>query len=186
MAKDGINIQLEGGARLDRVLQQLDVAKSGQGSRIINSSLKKASEAVRTSVANKAPTAQNKTYKNPNKMGSRGGKSFASRNHKRGTLRRSIKARLSHRARPNINTFIASVYVQDGHKKKAPVNEDGWYAFFLQNANKYSGMPSAYKANDFMKKGTKAAKGTFKRIMEVQMLGKITRAQKKLIKQGLL
>jgi len=175
MAKDGITLRLEGGARLDRILSQLDPNVS---SRIINSSLKKAHEEVRDSIAAKVPTAQNKVYKNPNKMGSRGAKVFASRNHKRGTLRKAIKSRISGRARPNTKVFIASVYVKDGGGNP---NEDGFYGFWVQNGNKYGGIPDKYKPNDFMKKGTKAAKVKFKTIMEVQMLKKITKAQQKMI-----
>jgi HK97 gp10 family phage protein len=172
MAKDGLTLKLEGGARLDQILSKLD---PNQSKRIIDSSLKKAGQAVRDTTKSLAPVARNPVYKDPSKMGSRGGKVVKSRPHPLGTLRRSIKSRLSGRARPNSKTFIASVYVQDGHKNKAANYEDGWYAHFVTRGFHNN------RKNDFMKRGARASKGKFKSIMEVQMLKKITKAQQKIL-----
>ena len=176
MARDGFSIKIEGGAKLDKILTQLD---PNQSSRIINSSLKKGHEAVAEKIQEKTPTAQNKVYKNPSKIGSRNPnvKGLTSRIHKRGDLRKAIKSRVSGRARPNEDVFIASVYVQDGKN----ANPDGWYANFVTQSGKgsYSGMK--YKPNDFMKKGAKASSSKFQSIMSNEMLKKLTRAQQRML-----
>jgi len=177
MARSEGFISFKGGKELDRILSKLDPNVS---SRIINSSLKKGHEVVRDSIISKTPTAQNKVYKNPDKLGSRNkkNKGLKSRIHKRGTLRKAIRSRVSGRARPNSDVFIASVYINDGGTNP---NEDGWYANFVMQDGRgtYDGMK--YKGNNFMKKGAIAAQPKFIKIMEVEMLKKLTRAQQKMI-----
>lgn len=172
MAKDGFTLKLEGGARLDQILSQLDPIQS---KRIIDSSLKKAGDAVEKAVKSVTPVANHSVYKNPSKLGSRNPKvkKLKSRIHPLGTLRRSVQSGLRGKARPNDKTFIASVYVKDGGKHGAKNWEDGWYGKAV-----LEGWGNQRK-NDFMKRGARVGKPKFKSIMENQMLKKITKAQQK-------
>ena len=174
MAQDGINIRLEGGAQLDKILAKM---QKSAGTKIINQSLTKASAAVRKAVKKEAPVS---------KEGVSGNK-LSSRNHNKGTLRRSIKSGLRRKVNLGKSTFLASVYVQDGHKNKAPNNADGWYAHFVQTGKGFSGMSSwkSYKKTSFMKKGVDGAKSAFRKIMNEQMTKKIVEHNQKLINKGL-
>ena len=178
MAKGGLDIKILGGKKLDAILNKLDPNVSA---RIINASLKKAHIMAANEIRAKAPTAQNKVYKNPSKIGSRNPKNagLTSRIHKRGTLRKSIQSRISGRARPNEKVFLASVFINDGSND----GNDGWYAHFVTRSTKgnYSGMPNKYRANNFMEKGAKAAAPKYKAIMAMEMTVKLTRAQQRMI-----
>lgn len=178
MAKDGINFRVLNGKQADIILGMLDINVS---SRIINSSLKKAGEAVEAKVKQSTPVS---------KAGTKGNK-LASRNHSKGTLRRSIKYGLRTRARPNANTFIASVYAQDGRKNKAPNDSDGWYSHMVVEGRKGKTRPKgkgslgSYNKEGYMKRGARKAKGRFKSIMTLELSKKLTRAlQRKLKKMG--
>ena len=175
MAKDKLTFKILNSNQIDIALGMLEPSVS---SRIINASLKKAGEAVVPIVKREAPISDS---------GTSGNVKYKSRNHTKGTLRRSIKYGLKARARPNDKTFIASIFAQDGKKRKADASEDGWYSHMVRKGRKGSSRPSGrgslsgFQKDDFMARGARKGKGKFNSIMTLQFSQKLTKAlQKKL------
>jgi regulator of protease activity HflC (stomatin/prohibitin superfamily) len=100
MPRDGINIRLEGGARLDSILSKM---RKSVGTRLVNQSLTKGAAEVRKEVKKSAPRAKKDTT----------GFKLESRNIKKGQLRRAIKSGLRRKMKTDRNTFIAGVWIQD-------------------------------------------------------------------------
>lgn len=176
MARDRISLKLVGGAKLDRVLAKLDPNVS---SRIVNASIKKAGEAARDVVEKSIPVSRD---------GTSGNRKYKSRNHNKGTLRRALKFSLKSRARPNPNVFIASIYIQDG---VGVPDEDGWYSHMVMKGRKGKKRPSGrgsakgLNKDNYMDRGSKKATPVYKRTMKAELLNKLTRAHRKMIKNAL-
>ena len=61
MAKDGLNIRLEGGAYLDRVLSKMAVTQQSDASKIVKASLSGAATQAKKTIANGVPKANKDT-----------------------------------------------------------------------------------------------------------------------------
>jgi hypothetical protein len=151
MAKDGLHIRFKGGQKLDRALSEIANLHQSKATLIVNNSLSAASTQLKKSIKSVTPESSNGSN---GRDGSRGAATKV-KGHTKGTLKRSLEARLQKTSglSRNRNIFAASVFVRDGHgrNKEKDNNKDGWYAHFMQG-----GTPNISK-NDFMAKGTAKA-----------------------------
>jgi len=162
--------------RLDSLLVDLmNSPNSDAGNRVINNTLMAAGKVIKEFVQDEAPESKHGSYKNPSKVGSRGGKVYRSRIHDSGALRRSIKASVKEKARPNNKTFIAAVYVRKGGVNP---NEDGWHGIFS-----VGGYGQHRRKNNFIQRGLNNAKNKARAKMTGGLEKKIVSMEKRIIKK---
>jgi hypothetical protein len=174
--KDRIILDTTELKKLDSLI--VDLMKSPDsdaGHRVINNTLRAAGKVIKEGVQSEAPQSDFGSYMNPSKAGSRGGKVYRSRIHDSGALRRSIKASVKERARPNNKTFIAAVYARKGGVNP---NEDGWHGVFA-----VGGYGQHRRKNNFMKRGLESVRNKARAKMTGGLEKKIVSMQKRIIKK---
>ena len=150
MAKDGLNIRLEGGVALDRVLSKMAITKQSSASRIVDQSLNKASADVRKKVKKATP-------KNT------------------GQLRRSIKSGLRKKVNVPRDVFLSGLWFQQGAEfGKA----DGYYARWILKRHEANAF--GYKGGDnFLKPAINNSKAGFRKVVGDQLAQKIAKESQK-------
>lgn len=118
---DGINIRLEGGARLDRILSKMAITHQSAASRIVNSVIKKAAAGVRKSMKPNIPKTN---------LGDTTGFKTVSRNVSVGQLRNSLKSGLRNKVNIPRDVFLGGVWFNEGGGK-GKKNDDGFFAKFV-------------------------------------------------------
>lgn len=157
MAKDGVSITIRNFDRFDRILNGL--GSISKGTKIVKTSLMQAAKPVRTAAKKEAPVRKKEPFFKDK---------IDSRNHKKGTLRRSIKSAL----RPKYgdkNFFAAAVFTQRG----GAVNSDGWFSHMVNSGHKIV-LPSGAKKgktppNEFMARGRKRSRLAFNSVMKMKL-----------------
>ncbi len=156
MAKDGIKMTLHGGAKLDRKLAKIANIKQSKATKMVNDSLKNASAEVGKTI---------RTFIPQSKKGASGWKTYDSRNHPKGALRRSIRWGLLNKVQSERTSFIAGVFIANaggkGKLKSKGARDDGWFAPFFMgdkhrpNAHGFTG------GRNVIDKGVKSSSGKF-------------------------
>lgn len=105
MARDGLSMKLEGGAKLDRVLAKMAVTHQSKTSTLVYGALKSASNVTKKSVAANAPVDK-------------------------GTLKASLVNGLRRKVRTPRNVFLAAVNFKFTRKKNSNEGTGGWTSLF--------------------------------------------------------
>lgn len=158
MAKDGLNIRLENGAQLDRILAKM---QQRVGTKVVNQSLTKGAAELRKGIKKKTPKASKDTT----------GFKLKSRNVEKGQLQRSVKSGLRRKVNLGKHTFLAGVWFQEG-RGKAKKSDDGFFARWVINRH----APNAFGyegGNNFLINAVKSSKTSVRKIIGVKLAEKI-------------
>jgi hypothetical protein len=111
-----MTFKIENGKAFEKMLNQIkDLKSTGDASSVIYSAIKSAEEGVAASLKQMTPES---------KSGSTGWRKYQSRNHKKGTLRDSVKSGLRRKVKGR-NIFMGAIFYEDSYAQ--------YYAGFLLN-----------------------------------------------------
>ena len=167
MAKDGLNIRLEGGAYLDRVLSKMAVTQQSDASKIVKASLSGAATQAKKTIANGVPKANKDTK----------GFKTASRNVTKGQLRNSLKSGLRNNVKVGRDVFLAGVWFNEGQSKNkdgsaTKKKDDGFFAKFLYD-NPHKDNAFGFSGGRNLSRAVKPAVGKFRTTMGTQLAKRI-------------
>jgi len=150
MASDGLQIKLEGAARLDRALSKMAVTKQSAASKIVNQSLNKGAAEVRKKVKAATPKTT-------------------------GQLKRSVKSGLRKKVSLPTDVFLGGVWFQQG---KSFGSADGYYARWVLNRHARNAFGDE-GGNNFLTPAVRAAIPSFRKIVGTQLADKIAKENQK-------
>ena len=165
--KDGLNIRLEGGAMLDRVLSKMAITHQSAASRAVNQSLTQGATAVKQAIKPKLPEYEKNTTGFINE----------SRNVTKGQLKRSLKSGLRNRVNLPKDVFLGGVWFQEG-QGKGKKKDDGFFAKWVFD-NPHKDNAFGFSGGRNLGRLVKPASPKFKKIVGVQLAKNIAKQKQK-------
>jgi len=149
MARDGLSMKIEGGAKLDMLLKKMAITKQSRASTLVYAALKSGSNVVKKSAKAKAPIGKTKDLKN----------SLIN-----GTKRRVKTPR---------DVFLASVSFKFDREKNENTGTGGWASLFVVRGTKKQ------HPNNFMKKAVNQSRPTVIKKIGTNLSKSIAREKQK-------